>query len=338
MKDSFNRNIDYLRISLTDRCNLRCVYCMPAEGVKDICHDEILRTEEIFEIVKVASYHGIKTVRLTGGEPLVRKGVVDLVSRINELANIEDIALTTNATLLPKFASELKDAGLRRVNISLDTLDSEQYRKITRCGDLDDALFGINAALECGFDPIKVNVVVIKSLNQDFLSFAKMTLERPITVRFIEFMPIGDCAHTGIDSKGWGEADVIKTKDLISQISELTKAAGLGELSVDENAPRGRGPAVYYKLPEAKGSIGFISPLSNHFCSSCNRLRLTSDGKFRSCLFSDEEFDVKNPLRSALPENRESSIEKVFKRAISQKPEAHNYRRGTKRPMSKIGG
>ena len=192
MKDIHGRTIDYLRISLTDRCNFRCIYCMPEEGVCQLSHDDILRIEEIARVVRVAAGLGVRSVRLTGGEPLVRKGVADLVREIARTPGIENVSMTTNGVLLPKMADELKRAGLSRVNISLDTLDPVQFRQITRRGELRQTLDGIEAALAAGFDPVKVNAVVVRSLDQDYLAFARMSVDRPLHVRFIEYMPVGE--------------------------------------------------------------------------------------------------------------------------------------------------
>ncbi len=333
MKDAYARTIDYLRISLTDRCNLRCVYCMPEEGVPPLCHEEILRMEEFAQIVRVAAGMGIKHVRLTGGEPLVRKGICSLVQSIKATPGIESVAITTNAILLARMAPELKEAGVDRVNISLDTLDAEQFHAITRRGNLADALEGIEAAFKVGFDPIKINVVAVRRLNQDFASFARLTMERPLHVRFIEYMPVGHSVKEG--GCGWGPEDVIPTKELIQTISAATKEAGLGELlPAGADRPLGWGPANYYELEGAQGTIGFISSVSNHFCASCNRLRLTADGRIRPCLFGDEEFDIKTALRTEGPE----AARRVLEQALSHKPKSHHHRVGTARMMSQVGG
>lgn len=334
MKDHHGRTIDYLRISLTDRCNFRCVYCMPADGVCQMPHDEILRIEEIERLVAVAARLGIKSVRLTGGEPLVRKGVVDLVRSITGMPGIENVSMTTNGVLLPQMADELKEAGLSRVNVSLDTLDAEQFRKITRVGRLEDALAGIDAALAAGFDPVKINAVTVRSLGQNVLDFAKLSLDRPLHVRFIEFMPVGNSKSTGIDGMGWGKQDVIPSEELIETISAQGEEAGIGRLVPAGKNPLGWGPAKYYEFPGAVGTVGFISPLSRHFCSECNRLRMTADGKIRPCLFSDEEFDV----RSALRTGSDAEVEGVLMRALGAKPDEHHDRVGTERNMSAIGG
>ena len=334
MKDSHGRVIDYLRISLTDKCNFRCIYCMPAEGVCMMGHDEILRIEEIEAITRVATRIGIRSVRLTGGEPLVRRGVVDLVRALNGMPGIENISMTTNGVLLPQMASELKEAGLSRVNISLDTLDPDQFTFITRVGKIESTLKGIDAALEAGFNPVKINAVTVRSLNQDFLGFAKLSIDRPLHVRFIEYMPVG--SSTGSDGTGWGKQDVVPSEELLQIINDRARAEGLSELEPldGEEKPIGWGPARYYAFPDAKGTVGFISPLSRHFCSECNRLRLTADGKLRPCLFSDREIDV----RSALRERGEGGVYECFLKALDLKPDEHHDKVGTERKMSQIGG
>ena len=298
MKDSHGRTIDYLRISLTDRCNFRCIYCMPEDGVQSLAHEDILRIEEIEQAVRVAAGMGIRSIRLTGGEPLVRLGVVDLVRAIAHTPGIENVSMTTNGVLLPKMADDLKQAGLSRVNISLDTLDPAQFKQITRRGELQQTLDGIEAALEAGFNPVKINAVAVRSLDQDYLAFAKLSLDRPLHVRFIEYMPVGELVAAGDDR------------------------------------PLGWGPARYFQFPNAQGTVGFISPLSRHFCSECNRLRLTADGKLRPCLFSDDEYDLRTALRSG----DEQAARTVFAQALGAKPDEHHDKVGTERGMSQIGG
>lgn len=334
MRDGHGRVIDYLRISLTDRCNFRCIYCMPEEGVSALGHDDILRIEEIEAIVRVATRIGIRSVRLTGGEPLVRKGVVDLVASLNAMEGIENISLTTNGVLLPEMASDLKQAGLSRVNISLDTLDPQQFTEITRVGKLDSTLRGIDAALETGFNPVKINAVTVRSLDQDYLEFAKLSIDRPLHTRFIEYMPVGE--SSGVDGSGWGKQDVIPSEELLQIINEQAVAEGLPALvPLDgDHKPVGWGPARYFEFPGAQGTVGFISPLSRHFCSECNRLRLTADGKLRPCLFSDEEIDV----RAALREGGEEAVYECFLQALHLKPDEHHDKIGTERNMSQIGG
>ena len=334
MKDSHGRVIDYLRISLTDKCNFRCIYCMPAEGVCMMGHDELLRIEEIESIARVATRIGIRSVRLTGGEPLVRKGVVDLVAALNGMDGIENVSMTTNGVLLPEMADDLKAAGLSRVNISLDTLDPEQFKFITRVGRIESTMKGIDAALEAGFNPVKINAVTVRSLNQDYLAFAKLSIDRPLHVRFIEYMPVGE--STGSDGTGWGKQDVVPSEELLGIINERAAAEGLPELvsTRDDDKPLGWGPARYFQFPGAQGTVGFISPLSRHFCSQCNRLRLTADGKLRPCLFSDREIDV----RTALRESGEDAVYECFLEALNLKPDDHHDKVGTERKMSQIGG
>jgi cyclic pyranopterin phosphate synthase len=341
--DGLGRRIDYLRISLTDRCNLRCVYCMPAQGVPWKAHDQLLSFEEIERFAAIAMQEGISKIRLTGGEPLVRKGVVEHVRRLHEITGIDAIALTTNATLLPGYAADLRAAGLQRVNISLDSLDPAVYARITRGGALDEALAGLTAAFDAGFAPIKLNVVVVRSLTQNLLDFAKLTLDRPLHVRFIEFMPIGVAedgagCHSdgGVETDGWTRDDTMPSDEIVARLASEGAAAGLGELTAaaKETAPGGWGPATYYRFPEAAGTIGVISPLSHHFCAECNRLRLTAEGRLRPCLFSDDELDVRTVLRTG----SDDDVREVIRQALRDKPESHHERIGTSRGMSQIGG
>lgn len=333
MKDHFGRTIDYLRISLTDRCNFRCIYCMPEEGVESLPHEQILRIEEIARLVRVAAGLGIRSVRLTGGEPLVRKGVVDLVREVANTPGIENVSLTTNGVLLPKMAGELKRAGLSRVNISLDTLDPGQFEYVTRRGKLQQALDGIEAALEAGFDPVKINAVTVRSLNQDYLAFARLSIDRPLHVRFIEYMPVGESA--GVHGCGWGPEDVVPNEEVLESIGMAAREAGLPTLvPAGDGGPLGWGPARYWRFPGAKGTVGFISALSNHFCSQCNRVRLTADGKLRPCLFSDVELDVRDALRAGDDEG----VEATFSKVLRIKPDEHHNKVGTQRKMSQIGG
>jgi cyclic pyranopterin phosphate synthase len=342
--DSYGRRIDYLRISVTDRCNLRCIYCMPEEGVPWKSHEEMLTFEEIERFAAAAVQEGISKIRLTGGEPLVRKGIVEHIARLRALTGIEAIALTTNATLLPRMAADLAGAGLARVNISIDSLDPDVYERVTRGGRLADALAGIDAAFEAGMDPVKINVVVVRSLEQDLVSFARMTLERPVHIRFIEYMPIGGdtepepgCARgSDTSQQAWTEADHVPSDEILARLVVEGAAAGLGALVPVEkgDAPGGWGPAKYYRFEGALGTLGVISPLSHHFCGECNRLRLTADGKLRTCLFSDDELDARTVLRSGTDED----VRALIRAALAAKPESHNMRIGTLRRMSQIGG
>jgi cyclic pyranopterin phosphate synthase len=342
--DSFGRRIDYLRISVTDRCNLRCIYCMPEEGVPWREMSEILSFEEIERFAEAAVGEGISKIRLTGGEPLVRKGIVEHVARLREITGLEAIAITTNGVLLPRYAQQLVDAGLTRVNISLDSLDPEVYASVTRGGKLADALAGIDAAFAAGMRPVKINNVVVRSLHQDLLSFAALTLDRAVHVRFIEYMPVGgegEPAPGGACSAestagAWTIEDHVPSDEIVARLTTEGAAAGYGKLEAvaRDDAPGGWGPATYYRFPGAQGTIGVISPLSHHFCGECNRLRLTADGKLRTCLFSDEELDARTVLRGG----SEADLHALIKEALASKPESHNMRIGTLRRMSQIGG
>ncbi|MDR3135984.1 MAG: GTP 3',8-cyclase MoaA [Coriobacteriales bacterium] len=333
--DQHGRDIDYLRISVTDRCNLRCLYCMPEEGIHWKPHAEMLTLEEIARFVRVAAGEGIKRIRLTGGEPLVRRGITDLVRRVVQTPGIESVAMTTNGILLPKMAHSLWQAGLSRVNISLDTLDAQQYSHITRWGSIDDAFKGIEVALATGFKPVKINAVVVRSLHQDLLAFARLSIDRPLHVRFIEYMPVGNtCGGAGL---GWTAADTIPNEELIDLLNDQARQVGLGSLEpISELAvtPDNWGPARYYQFAGALGTVGFISALSRHFCGQCNRLRLTAEGELLPCLFSDLQFDAKSALRSA----DERALRQVLRQALSTKPASHHHRVGTSRQMHQIGG
>ena len=332
--DQHGRVIDYLRISVTDRCNLRCLYCMPEDGVVWKPHEAMLTLEEIERFVRIAACEGLKRIRLTGGEPLVRLGIADLVNAITLSPGIESVAMTTNGILLSKMAQTLKNAGLSRVNISLDTLDPTQYAAITRRGTIDEVFKGIETALEMGFNPVKINAVVVRSLNQDLLAYARLSINRPLHVRFIEYMPVGN--PSGTTNLGWSAADTIPNEELIALINEQAKAAGLGALIAigGDKRPEGWGPARYYHFDRALGTVGFISAFSRHFCKDCNRLRLTAEGALRACLFSDEEYDVREVLRRG----DDKAVRAVLLAALESKPDEHHNRIGTERLMSQIGG
>lgn len=344
--DGFGRDINYLRIAVTDKCNFRCIYCMPADGVAPRAHDELLSAEEIARFVRLVAGEGIRRVRLTGGEPLVSRRIVPLIRDIRAIPQIEDISLTTNGALLPKLAPQLKDAGLNRINISLDTLDPTLFGKITRLGRLEQTMAGIDAALAWGFEPVKVNCVVVRRLNQDVAALARLTLDRPIHLRFIEYMPIGDkhtSSHCAVDPYApalnpelWDASDTVPSDELRARINARVAAAGLGELeSLDINdAPAGAGPARYWHFPGAAGTVGFISAMSNHFCANCNRLRLTADGNVRPCLFSDAEYSVRDALRHG----DDMQVLSIWRDAVAHKPQEHAIIEGTQRFMSQIGG
>jgi cyclic pyranopterin phosphate synthase len=309
-KDNYGRKIDYLRVSVTDRCNLRCVYCMPMEGVPWKPHAGILRFEQIAHMVEAAAGLGFRKIRLTGGEPLVRKGLVDLVAAVAATPGIEEVSLTTNGTLLSHFARDLADAGLARVNVSLDTLQPDRFRRITRLGDIDMVWQGIQAAERAGLAPLKINVVVIRGLNDDELTdFARLTFAHAWHVRFIELMPVGD----GLD---WGPGMPARAQRFLPVEEIRGSLAALGSLT-PVGGPRGNGPARYYQMPGARGSIGFISPLTEHFCGTCNRLRLTADGRLRPCLFSERGVPVKPSLDAGAhgPE-----LQALIRQAIGIKP------------------
>lgn len=327
--DSFNRPISYLRISVTDRCNLRCTYCMPPEGVLWRPHAHILRYEEIETVVRAAAELGISKVRLTGGEPLVRPGVVDLVRMLAGVPGIGDLAMTSNGVLLPRYARDLAVAGLQRVNISLDTLSPERFHTITRCGELRDTLAGIDAAEDAGLTPIKINVVVIAGVNDgEVVDFARKTLVDGWHVRFIEPMPVGN----------GGSVDAVWRDQVVAASAIRARIeATLGPLQPISHATGG-GPARYYRLPGAPGTVGFITPVSDHFCTDCNRLRLTADGQLRLCLLSDVEIDLRTPLRQGAGI---ADIKSLLLQGIQRKPMQHRLDECSlpeTRVMSEIGG
>ncbi len=279
--DRCNRRITYLRVSVTDRCNLRCVYCMPPEGVSWQPHESIMRYEEIEKIIQIAAEEGIREIRLTGGEPLVRRNLADLVGMIAGIPGIEDISLTTNGVLLTDQALALKNAGLKRINVSLDTMDPEKYSKITRGGNIQRVFEGLQKAEDAGLDPIKINMVLLKGVNDgDIRQLAELSKDHRWEIRFIELMPVKN-------QQKWGEG-FPDPEDMflpVSQVKALLEPEGL----VPVEKKSGTGPAEIYAFPNARGTIGFINPLSESFCENCNRLRLTADGNLRPCLLSDVE-------------------------------------------------
>lgn len=323
--DSYQRRIDYLRVSVTDRCNLRCTYCMPADGVPKLDHSEILRYEEILRLVRIAARTGISKIRVTGGEPLVRKDILYLCENISHIPEVESLSITTNGVLLERFAEDLVRVGVKRINISLDTLKPDKYALITREDRFHEVWRGIEAAREAGLTPIKLNAVAIRGVNDDEIEdLARLTFENPFHVRFIEFMPFGEeeCTNSFIS------ADEIVTR--LSRVAPL----------IPSESREGNGPARHFRFSGAKGKIGIISPVSHHFCSTCNRLRLTADGKLRTCLFSTEETDMKALIREGLLDD---DLFATLRKAISQKPEKHqlvsgSLRKCVNRPMVAIGG
>ncbi|TAL20972.1 MAG: GTP 3',8-cyclase MoaA [Nitrospirae bacterium] len=324
MQDSFKRQIDYLRISITDRCSLKCIYCSPDKKPEYFKQSEILTADEIIRFVRIASKHGLMKVRLTGGEPLMRKDLLSIISGIKKIG-IRDLSLTTNGLMLAEMAGALKKAGLNRVNISLDTLDPDRYFAMTQGGDIRRVWEAIEEAKKAGLNPVKLNVVPIRGINDDeVVKFASLTFDNDYHVRFIELMPAGE-------DRAWKKKACVKKPELIEKISEL------GELILLEF--KGKGPSRNYRLKGAKGIIGFISPISDCFCDYCNRLRLTAQGKIRPCLFSDIEIDIKTPMRNGISDE---ILEKLFLSAVAVKPAGH-YLDDSKPfkgipAMSKIGG
>lgn len=319
MRDNYGRNINYLRISVTDRCNLRCVYCMPEEGVKSLSHDEILRFEDTIKIVKAAATLGINKIRYTGGEPLVMKDIDKLIYETSKVQGIDDIAITTNGILLSDMAEDLKKAGLKRVNISLDTLDKDKFKSITRIGDLDKVMEGIYKCLSLGLQPVKINTVLMKGINDtEFEDFLNLTREIPVDIRFIELMPIGE----GVKMY---EKNKLSFMEILAEHPELIK------IETEKSST-----AELYKLQGAKGKIGFISPVSCKFCGDCNKIRLTSTGTIKPCLHSEEEINLRRYL------NDEEVLTAALKSAIFNKPLEHHLKEESVsrsiKVMSQIGG
>lgn len=322
LRDSFGRRVDYLRLSVTDRCNLRCLYCMPPEGIPLKPVGEILTYEELLRCVRVAVSLGIRKVRVTGGEPLVRGGVVEFIRSLSALRGITDLGMTTNGIGLAEAAGPLRQAGLGRVNVSLDTIRRDRYAEITRRDRLPDVLSGIDAAVRAGLSPVKINVVLLHGLLpgevDDFLGMAR---KKPVEVRFIERMPMG-C----LPSEGYVSADRIR--DRILSLPGV-REAGNGEPSA----------AVRYEVPGFAGTVGIISPISRKFCSDCNRLRITADGRIRNCLFARETIDLRSALRG---EGGDREVAALYRKAVTTKPEGHDLCDGggspATEPMSRIGG
>ncbi|MFA7659756.1 MAG: GTP 3',8-cyclase MoaA [Anaerovoracaceae bacterium] len=318
MIDTYGRRIHYARISITDLCNLRCQYCMPEEGVTKKDCGEILRIEDFVEISKALLELGIDKIRVSGGEPLVRHGMLTMMREIGKISGLKDFAVTTNGLLLPRYAKELRNAGVRRVNISLDTLDEERYRTITRGGDLKRALAGIDAARSVGFDRIKINVVLMKGFNDDEISrFVEFTRDNPIDVRFIELMPF-----EGQQEFAYGK---YMSADAVPKLCNELR---------EEPRDDPSSPARYYRLPGGKGLVGLIEPMSHTFCHKCNRIRITADGHILSCLHSRSEIDLKPALG-----DREA-MKTLIMQAVSNKPMTHRLSQGElmERDMGQIGG
>jgi GTP 3',8-cyclase len=326
LADQFNRPVTYLRVSVTDKCNLRCVYCMPERGLPWLPKDEILSYEEIAAIVRAAASVGVRSVRLSGGEPLIRKDLARLVEEIAAIDGIDDIALSTNALLLEEQIDALVSAGLRRVNISLDTLREVRFLEIARRPGLERVLAGIDAAIARGLGPVKINCVVMRGRNDDEIAaFAQWTKERAVYVRFIELMPV----HENLDV----QRDAYMSSDEI-----LERVRSIGELA-PVSGPGGNGPARYFAFAGARGAVGVISPLSHDYCERCNRVRLTASGRLRLCLFGDYEVDLRTPLREGASQ---TELADRMRAAMLIKPERHHLRLGEAasrmRAFSEIGG
>lgn len=325
MTDAHGRRIDYLRISITDRCNLRCQYCMPTQGVPKLRHEEMLSYEEMLRLTRLLVSTGISKIRITGGEPLVRKGVLYFCENIAGIRGIQSVSLTTNGVLLEQFAEGLLGAGIQRINISLDSLDPRRFASITRRDCFDQVWRGILKALEIGLSPVKLNAVVIRGINDDEIEdLARLTFHYPFHVRFIELMPVNE---EDVDGLFMGSDEI------------LARLSAMGPLS-PVNSSHSNGPARHFQFRGAAGKIGIISPISHHFCPACNRLRLTADGKLRTCLFAAQETDLRSPLRQGASD---AHILGKVREAILAKPEKHmlalgGARKCISRPMVAIGG
>ncbi|WP_195923196.1 GTP 3',8-cyclase MoaA [Clostridium tepidum] len=319
MLDKYGRKINYLRVSVTDRCNLRCIYCMPPEGILKKDHNDIMRYEEIFNVIKTASLLGIDKVRFTGGEPLILKNIDKLIYNTSKISSIRDIAMTTNAVLLEDRVEDLKKAGLKRLNISLDSLKEDRFRSITRGGDINKVFKSIEKSLSIGMRPIKINTVIMKGINDDEIEeFMNLTKEYPISVRFIELMPIGEGRKLYKDSYMSSEEIISKNRDFIPVETDKSSTA------------------LLYKFKGSKENIGFISPMSCKFCSGCNRVRLTSEGTLKPCLHSEKEVNLRDYI-----ENEQAILSKMNE-VIYNKPLEHHMieekESNSKKMMYQIGG
>jgi len=323
LQDQFGRSIEYLRISVTDRCNFRCVYCMPEEGMQWLPKSAILSYEEIHDVVRQLAPLGLRRLRITGGEPTIRPQIHELVRMLRSVPEITDIALSTNGVRLPEIGRLLREAGLDRVNMSVDSLRPERIAGIARRDLGFDPVRAARAAQDAGLAPIKLNMVVMRGINDDEIeAMARLTVDHPWHVRFIELMPVGD-----MRALTWEH--VVPSDEILARlraIAPLTPTAG---------PPRGNGPAAYYQWPNAAGSIGVITPMTHTYCASCNRVRLTADGRLRTCLFGDHEVDLRTPLRAGEP------LESYFRRALAEKPKEHQLLQmkiGGLRALSQVGG
>lgn len=323
LRDQHGRLIEYLRISVTDRCNLRCRYCMPVEGLPWLPREQLLSDEEIVSVVRQLAPLGLRRIRITGGEPTVRPGLAGLIAGIRAVEQVEDIALSTNGVRLPAIAAELRAAGLDRVNVSADSLRPERVRAIARRNIEFSPLAAAENALAAGLEPVKINVVLLRGTNDDEIEdFARLTFDRPLHVRFIELMPVGELAEASPDH-------IVPSDEVLARI------AALGALTPAIGPERGNGPARYYRLAGALGTIGTITPMTHTYCGSCNRVRLTADGRLRTCLFGEHEVDLRTPLRQGLP------LEPFFRQALADKPLEHELLQmkvGGLRALSQVGG
>lgn len=324
--DSCHRHITYLRLSVTDRCNLRCRYCMPELGIAKFRHEDILTYEELIQIVKAAAGQGMTKVRLTGGEPLVRKGILDFISDLSCIPGILNLRLTTNGVLLADMANDLAAKGIKQINISLDSLSRDTYARLTGRDEYNRVWAGLNLVRSMNFERIKINMVPIRGYNDhEVVDFAKLTLTWPVEIRFIEFMPLGE-------GRFWSADKVIPTREIKNRLEILGKLR-------PEPINLTDGPARVFRLPGATGRIGFISPLTDHFCGSCNRLRLTADGKLRLCLLSDLEIDLRSLVRQGASQEE---IGQVLRQAVLSKPKSHPLSQEkqitAQRTMNTIGG
>jgi GTP 3',8-cyclase len=323
LRDQFGRSIEYLRISVTDRCNFRCVYCMPEQGLPWLPKHDILSYEEITEVVRQLAPLGLRRIRITGGEPTIRPNLESLIAQIHGIGTVEDIALSTNGARLPELAPRLRAAGLDRVNMSVDSLRPERIAAIARRNLGFDPIRAASAAAAAGLAPIKLNVVVMRGINDDEIEdFARLTLEHEWHVRFIELMPVGDLRE-------------LTWEHVVPSDEILTRIAALGSLSPAAGPERGNGPAAYHRLAGARGTVGVITPMTHTYCGSCNRVRLTADGRLRTCLYGDHEVNLRDALRAGEP------LEPLFRRALAEKPKAHDLLQmkvGGLRALSQVGG
>jgi cyclic pyranopterin phosphate synthase len=323
MKDQHGRSIEYLRISVTDRCNFRCVYCMPQEGLPWLPKADILSYEEIAHIVGELAPLGLRRLRITGGEPTIRPNLVQLIAMLRAIPQIEDIALSTNGVRLPDMAVALRSAGLDRVNMSADSLRADRISAIARRSLAFDPVRSAIAAEEAGLLPVKINVVVMRGVNDDEIeAFASLTREHRWHVRFIELMPVGDMRE-------------LTWEHVVPSDEILQRVGALGALRPDSGPARGNGPAAYYRLSGAAGSIGVITPMTHTYCGSCNRVRLTADGRLRTCLFGDHEVNLRDPMRAG------ADLVPLYRQALADKPLEHQLlqmRVGGLRALSEVGG